>query len=303
MELDYPDFEIIILPDEALSMELSPQAGLGGCPRTGTVPVKVIPTGPLKPGDKRDIGLKHANGEIIAFIDDDAYPVKDWLKCAVGNFSDPEVAAVGGPAVTPSSDTLAQQVSGRIYSSPIVSGNFVYRYIPKAKREVDDLPSCNFIVRKDIIEKLGGFNTNFWPGEDTKLCLDIVHKLGKKIVYDPDVLVYHHRRKIFKAHLEQIANYALHRGYFVKKFPETSLKLVYFIPSIFVAGLILGLLLPVRAAYDFLITLYLILVVLASFPRNKIKLGAKVFLGIVLTHITYGIFFIKGLLARKLKEE
>ncbi len=185
----------------------------------------------------------------------------------------------------------------------MVSGIFVYRYIPKSKREVDDLPSCNFIVRKDIIERLGGFNTTFWPGEDTKLCLDIVHKLGKKIIYDPKVLVYHHRRKVFKAHLEQIANYALHRGYFVKKFPETSLKISYFVPSIFVAGLVIGLLLPLRGVYDFFVVLYLILVALSSFPKNNIKLGSMVFAGIILTHITYGLFFIKGLLAKRLKEE
>ena len=263
----------------------------------------MIPTGNLKPADKRDIGLKQAKGEIIAFIDDDAYPVKSWLKYAIDNFADSQVAAVGGPAITPSSDSLAQQASGKIYSALIVSGNFIYRYIPKARREVDDLPSCNFIVRKDIIEKLGGFNTSFWPGEDTKLCLDIVHKLGKKIIYDPNVQVFHHRRKVFKAHLEQIANYALHRGYFVKKFPETSLKAAYFIPSLFVAGLIFGLFLPFKELYDFTIIFYLILVVLSGFPRNGIKLGLMVCSGIILTHITYGIFFIKGLLARKLKEE
>lgn len=294
LELDYPGFEIIILPDEALTHRL---------PASGAIPVIVIPTGAVNPAKKRDLGIKHAKGEIIAFIDDDAYPVKYWLKAAMVNFTDPEVAAVGGPAITPPNDTFSQQVSGKIYSSLMVSGNFVYRYIPKAKREVEDLPSCNFIVRKDAIEELGGFNTSFWPGEDTKLCLDIVHKLGKKIIYDPGVLVYHHRRKIFKAHLNQIANYALHRGYFVRKFPETSLKLAYFIPSFFVVGLIVGLFLPIRTVYAFCVILYLVLAILSSFPKNKIKFGAAVFLGVILTHITYGVFFIKGLLAKKLKEE
>ncbi|MDD5476671.1 MAG: glycosyltransferase [Candidatus Omnitrophica bacterium] len=304
LELDYPDFEIIILPDKAFARGLSPK---------GAVPIKVIPTGNLKPADKRDIGSKHAKGEIIAFIDDDAYPVKDWLKSAIVNFSDPEVAAVGGPAITPPDDTLSQQASGKIYSSLMVSGNFVYRYVPKVKRTVDDLPSCNFIVRKDVIEELGGFNTSFWPGEDTKLCLDIAHKLGKKIIYDPAVLVFHHRRTVFMAHLKQIANYALHRGYFVKKFPETSLKLSYFIPSIFVAGLIFGpvvglLSYPAKLLYLVCAVLYLTIVFISSlsgtrdYPRRGLSLSFMVFSGIVLTHITYGIFFIKGLLARGLKE-
>ena len=85
LELDYPDFEIIILPDEALA---------DGLLVRGAIPITVIPTGPVNPAEKRDLGIKHAKGEIIAFIDDDAYPVKDWLKAAIVNFKDPEVAGI-----------------------------------------------------------------------------------------------------------------------------------------------------------------------------------------------------------------
>ena len=290
---------------------------LGDCPRKETAPVKIIPTGPLKPADKRDIGLKHARGEIVAFIDDDAYPAKDWLKAAVLNFSDPGVAAVGGPAVTPPEDDLRQKASGSIYASLMVSGNFLYRYLPGKRRKADDLPSCNFIVRKSVLDELGGFDTCFWPGEDTKLCLDIAHKLKQKIIYDPGVLVYHHRRRVFKPHLKQIANYALHRGYFVKRFPETSLKLSYFVPSIFVTGLLFGPLLgllfcQVKLLYIVCIVLYLITAFLSSLAAGTvperglslsfIKLAAMVFAGIILTHLTYGVFFLKGLLAKEIKQ-
>ena len=65
LALDYPDFEILILPDsppqEAGHPTVSP-IRYGGVPylRTGRVPVNVIPTGPLKPADKRDLALKQA---------------------------------------------------------------------------------------------------------------------------------------------------------------------------------------------------------------------------------------------------
>lgn len=293
LELDYSDFEIIILPDYAISKEELPDSAAN---------IRVIPTGPLKPADKRDIGLKHAKGEIVAFIDDDAYPVKSWLKYAIEDFSDPQVAAVGGPGATPPSDGLRQQASGKIYSSVMVSGDFIYRYIPRKMREVDDLPSCNLIVRRSVIESIGGFDTHYWPGEDTKLCLDIVRKLSKKIIYDPRVLVYHHRRSVFKGHLKQIASYALHRGYFVKKYPETSFKISYFIPSIFVIGLITGLFIPIlRPLYVFSVSLYLILAFLTSFIESPVKIGFLVFPGLILTHLTYGVYFLKGLAARRLK--
>ena len=42
--------------------------------------VRMLPTGPVKPSDKRNIGVNAAKGEVVAFIDGDAYPAKDWLK-------------------------------------------------------------------------------------------------------------------------------------------------------------------------------------------------------------------------------
>jgi len=293
--LDFSDFQILILPDIPLPRHLSD-------PR-----VKVIPTGAVSPAKKRDIALGYARGEILAFIDDDTYPPKDWLKYAVENFKDENIAAVGGPAITPESDSTRQRASGIVYSSFLVSGKFAYRYVPKKKNEVDDYPSCNLLVRKSIMEQLGGFKTNFWPGEDTKLCLDITKKLGKKIIYDPKVLIYHHRRPLFLPHLRQIASYALHRGYFVKRFPETSLRISYFLPTLFLFGLIVGLILSlalpfIKVIYLLSLILYFLSVCISSMNKEP-RLAPFVFLGIIMTHLTYGLFFIKGLLVKKLKEE
>jgi cellulose synthase/poly-beta-1,6-N-acetylglucosamine synthase-like glycosyltransferase len=269
------------------------------------VPISIIPTGPVRPSDKRDIALKYVKGEILAFLDDDAYPARDWLKNAVEDFKDKEVAAVAGPAVTPKLD-LASAASGAIYSSVAVSGQFVYRYVPGKRREVDDYPSCNLFVRRSVMEELGGFNTKFWPGEDTKLCLDITKKLKKKILYDPLVLVYHHRRATFSSHLKQIAGYALHRGYFVKKYPETSLKFSYFLPTLFVLAVAFGSILCVafpafKLSYFLCLFLYLLLVFIFSLSKD-LRLIIPVFIGIIFTHITYGIFFLKGLLSARLPE-
>jgi GT2 family glycosyltransferase len=298
-QLDYPDFEILIFPDEPIqNRDRSP---------TGAVPVSIFPTGPVCPADKRDMAIKYAKGEIIAFIDDDAYPSRDWLKNAVKNFQDENVAAVGGPAITPPEDSLRQKASGRVFGSLLVSARYTYRYAIRDKREVDDYPSCNLLVRKSLLEKLGGFNTEFWPGEDTKLCLDITKVMGKKIIYDPKVLAYHHRRPVFLPHLKQVASYALHRGFFVKRYPETSLRLAYFVPSLFLVALIGGGILSLysfgfRIMYLAGILVYLFLAFVFSITKD-LRLIPFVFLGIVLTHLTYGFYFLKGLAANKLKEE
>lgn len=306
LKLDYPDFEILVLPDKELILDY---------PKT-----RVIPTGEITPPIKRDMALEPARGEILAFLDDDAYPVKDWLTKALVYFSDPQVAAVGGPAVTPESDDLWQEASGLVYSSWAMAGEHRYRYIPGEKREVDDYPSCNFLVRKSAMRRIGGFATRFWPGEDTFFCLKIVRDLKEKIVYSPEVLVYHHRRRLFRGHLKQIANYGLHRGYFAKRFPETSRKLAYFLPSLLVVGVLSGAvfsLIPIfRWIYFPAIISYLTVVFISSISSgcgyrkphhgplaSPFRLTLLVFWGIIFSHIVYGIYFIKGLFSGKLSEE
>ena len=293
-QLNYPDFEIIVLPDKKFKL---PDKN-----------VKIIPTGNLSPPEKRDIGIENARGKIIAFLDSDAFPLSQWLKYGVRYFGDNAIGAVGGPAITPPSDTFWPRVSGIIFSSFIVGGNCKFRYWPMPHREVEDYPSCNLLVRSSVLKKIGGFNTVFYPGDDTILCSKIIHKAKKKIIYDPDVLVFHHRRPLFFKHFRQLAGYALHRGYFVRKFPQTSRKIPYFLPSVFVITvLVMGSLtafLPfIRPYYVTFLAIYGLLVLSTAIKTMNYKQIPVVFLGIIATHITYGLWFIKGLVARKMPED
>lgn len=294
LKLNYKDYEIIVLPDYGFS-----------CSVEG---VRVIPTGPCLPAKKRDIGWHNAQGEILAFLDDDAFPAERWLDSAVKNFQDSDVAAVGGAAVTPPTESFFRLASGLVYESFAVSGNFRYRYTQGKKQYIDDYPSCNLLVRKSVFEKIGGFKTKFWPGEDTILCLEIAKKLNKKIVYDPDVLVFHHRRSLFGEHLKQIMNYALHRGYFVKRFPETSLKWQYFMPSVLFLWFVLGFSISVfnsffSLVYILSLFIYAAFVFLSAFQPKDLRLTWYVCAGIFLTHIYYGFYFLKGLVVSKMSEE
>ncbi len=247
-------------------------------------------TGHVRPAEKRNQGIAQAKGEIIAFIDDDAYPEEHWLENAVKYFGDETIGAVGGPAVTPQDDTYWAQLGGRVYANLFVSGNYRYRYqAGGVRRDVDDYPSCNLLVRTSLLRQIGGYRTDFWPGEDTLLCKDLVD-LGKRIVYDPWTIVYHHRRPLFLPHLRQLGRYAFHRGYFMKKFPSNSLHVSYFIPSLFVVYLFLSPL------FWYPLALYGVLVGLTTFALNPFT-WALTAAGVFVTHLTYGVRFIQGLLA------
>ncbi len=298
IDYDLSKIEILVLPDE--KSELKGKYNLN---------VKIIPTGSVHPGEKRDKGISMTDAEIVAFIDDDVFPAKNWLKKAAELFEgDETIGAVGGPAVTPPGDSFFQKASGLIYESLLGGGGYRYRYAPEAARDVDDYPSCNLIVRKNVLDKIGGFNTEFWPGEDTVICLKIVKGLKLRIFYHPDVLVYHHRRNFPAGHIRQVRSYAQHRGYFVKRFPETSLRPSYFVPTAFLLYLLslapLNVLLP---EFWFLwnapAALYGILLIIEGIKTKSFLMAPVVMAGILVNHIYYGFYFILGLCSKKLKEE
>lgn len=302
----YQNFEIIIVTDKVTEEKFPKTRTISSWPKIG-------------PAEKKDIGVKKARGVIIAFVDDDAYPDKNWLENAVVYFKDKEVAAVCGPGLTPPYDSLLAKVSGWMWASPFGSGAAgQYRNWPKNRREVNDYPTFNLIIRKKDILKAGGFDSQFWPGEDTEFCHKIVYQLRKKIIYDPSVIVYHHRRKIFVDHLKQIGRYGIHRGYFAKILPESSRRVGYFLPMLFSSGVILipfailileilslcFLSIPLFIFYLLLLISYFLLLFLNTiwiFIKSKNILIALLSIPtIFISHLFYGLMFIKGLLKKDL---
>ena len=296
-------WECIVLPDASLTAQ--DRAALPDDPR-----IRFIPTGKVRPAEKRNTGIREAKGEVVAFIDDDACPDAHWLEYAVKYFSEPDIGAVGGPGVTPPRDRWLAKLGGRVYDNLLVSGNYRYRYkAGGVRRDVDDYPSCNLLVRRDLLERIGGYRTDFWPGEDTLLCKDIVDS-GARIVYDPWVVVFHHRRPLFGPHLRQLGRYAFHRGYFCRRFPSNSLHLSYFVPSAFVVYLLVWL--PVscvttvprspawflQAAFLLALPAYAALVAVTTVSLNPFT-WLMTAAGVFATHVTYGVQFLRGLCAGK----
>jgi glycosyltransferase involved in cell wall biosynthesis len=260
-------------------------------------------SGSVSPAVKRNLGAKRSRGQYLAFLDDDSYPSKNWLKNAQKLFTQ-NIAALCGPCLTPPHDSDLQKASGLVWSSLLGSGGAgTYRNSIKTKRFVDDFPSVNLIVKKSDFTKINGFNTHHWPGEDTILCSDIVYKLNKKILYHPKILVYHHRRAVIIPHLQQITRYALHRGNFARIYPKTSFRLGYLLPSLFFLYL-LSLIFYHSFLYLLPLFLYLALLFLTFitflFNFSSIKLSLLTTITIPITHIYYGILFIIGFFSKKL---
>lgn len=261
------------------------------------------------PAEKRDWGAKIAKGEILVFLDDDAFPSKNWLKEIVKEFQNKNVCAVGGPGITPEGVGWQEEASGWASASPLGSGNYIYRFLSHKRQFVDDFPSMNLSVRKKDFLAVGGFDSHYWPGEDTKLCLDLVQKVQKKIVYQPKAVVFHHRRPLWYPHLRQNGNFGLHRGFFARVLPSTSLRPIYFLPSLlFIYIFLLPLAITIFGnmvfvplfTYIFLLTSNSVWILLRSKKAGQAILSLPV---IFITHLWYGVRFLQGLLfTDKLKQ-
>lgn len=296
LQLRRPDWELIILPDSEEETEW------------GDSRIKIISSGRVGPAKKRDMGAAVAKGEVLVFLDDDSYPAADFLDVAARYFSDLGTVAIGGPGVTPRENSFFQKVSGAVFLSKF-SGGSPERYLPiGAVREVDDWPSVNLLVRKTVFLDVGGFDIDYWPGEDTKFCLDLFKETGKKIQYVPELIVWHHRRIGILSHLKQVGGYGLHRGFFAKRYPETSRRLRYFLPSMFSVFFILSLtLLPhFEFARPFFQVMWFVYGLALSkswvdiFSVEGFFVATAALPLIFLTHLWYGIRFCRGFFLKKL---
>jgi glycosyltransferase involved in cell wall biosynthesis len=295
-KLQYADFEALIILDNAESFDFE-----------GDTRFILVDSGPISPGEKRNIGAKKASGDVLVFLDDDAFPASDWLLEASKIFENPEVYALGGPAITPLEAPFLERMSGRILESWLASGGTVYRHIPTKERYINDYPTVNLFVRTSAFWAIGGFSKDFWPGEDTKLCLDLVKYYKKPFLYSPRPIVFHHRRNIFIPHLKQISRYGAHRGRFARIYPETSRLPMYFVPSLFVIGLLVGTPLSFINIGFFNLYLFFVLTYASAlllegrkvFIKDSNFLALPVFLvGTFLTHIVYGVNFLIGFIRR-----
>lgn len=263
-----------------------------------------------KPGDKRDHAAKRAKGDILAFIDADVAPRKDWLTKAQQVFREhKEIVGLGGPGVLPKKVNKWERIFDEVLQSWLGGGGYTYRFVPKSERYVDDYPSMNLLIKRNIFLKIGGFQNMYWPGEDSKLTNNLVHKNNYLILYHPDVVVYHHRRDTIAGHLDQYKNYGKTRGAFFIQGDTNSLRFQYIIPGLFFLyailyffSALLYILKPYNqlhfAAISFPMSLYLLLLVIASiqsyFKTKHIVTTIGIFFILPLTHAVYGFNFIKA---------
>jgi len=174
--LDYPHYEVIVV--DGLSLD-----------RTVEIAKKYDTRILYEEKGTRsaacNVGIKHSNGEIIAFTDADCVVERDWLRKIVRYFTNPNVAVVGGRDLTYEKDP---------YMAKCIGLSEHHRPRPKKTAElIERIKGCNVAYRKNLLEETGGFNETLHYSEETELHYRIARQ-GKTLIFDPTITVWHRRR-------------------------------------------------------------------------------------------------------------
>lgn len=140
-------------------------------------------------------GATIAKGKFIAFLNNDTVVTPGWLESLIRCLEQERNAGlIGAKLVYP--DGRLQEAGGIIFSdgSGWNYGRFDNPNDPKYnyRREVDYCSGAAILLRRELFEQLGGFDTRYAPAyyEDTDLAF-AVRTAGLKVIYEPASTIVH----------------------------------------------------------------------------------------------------------------
>jgi cellulose synthase/poly-beta-1,6-N-acetylglucosamine synthase-like glycosyltransferase len=172
-----------------------------GCSKDATVeiaqkyPVKIV-SEPLSAPAAYNHALRIVNNDVLGFVDSDAKVEEQWLKKLVTHLGHPQVAGVSGNIETWNTENVWARSIGYDLKS---------RYA-RLKEYVVRVATMNLLLKKSIIEEVGGFDENLPSQYDTDLGFRITRR-GYKILFEPDAKCYHFNRATLKGYFRQQLQY------------------------------------------------------------------------------------------------
>ena len=200
--MNYPmaAFEVIVVDDESVP----PPDEVADSFRS-TLHINLLKQKHSGPAAARNLGVGVAKNQYVAFTDDDCAVAPDWLQKYAFRFAELSECGIGGSV----SNGLPENTCST--SSQLLM-EYLYGYYNSNPHQARFCTTNNLAFPTEIFLKNGGFDVSFQTAEDREFC-DRWIQNGNRLIYAPEVMVYHYHELNLRKFLKQHFNYgrgALH---------------------------------------------------------------------------------------------
>ena len=209
---------------------------------------KVIVKNGCPPGEGRNLGVSHAQGDIVCFTDSDCLVPPNWIGLLIDNRlrlnnKDDKIVGVGGGNI-PLMENLSpvELAISKVMRSPLVSFGARNVAVYKNERQVLHNPPMNSAYFRWVLEEVGGFGERGGYAEDLELDGKIGNR-GYKLYYLTAPLVYHKHKSSLEKFAAQMHDFGIKRVRANREYPKISrfyhygpllLYLMLFTPPFFI---------------------------------------------------------------------
>jgi glycosyltransferase involved in cell wall biosynthesis/GT2 family glycosyltransferase len=177
--LDYHAFEVIVV-DDGGGVPLEPVVERF----RARVDVKLVARAERGgPAATRNTGAEAAQGELLAFTDDDCRPAPSWLRLLAARYREEPASAFGGHTVNALVDNPFAGTSQLVI-------DVGYAHVNAGPETATFFTTNNLAVPAAGFRALGGFDAAFRTAEDRDFCARWVAD-GRRLAYVPDAIVHH----------------------------------------------------------------------------------------------------------------
>jgi cellulose synthase/poly-beta-1,6-N-acetylglucosamine synthase-like glycosyltransferase len=306
LDQNYPSFEIIYIDAKSSdgTFEIAEKLRNLLDSRIKCIRYKAVSIDVPSPGRGRNLGVKMAEGSVIAFTDGDCVAKPDWLINSVRALS-VEIGMVGGPNIIKhfknSDITKAIDLVTPTY---LGSGGSPQFYKINRETEVYAVPCCNMVVKRSLFENVGGFNEKLRYNEDSDLCIRI-RKKGYKIIYNPKAIIYHFSGiDSYKDFVSFCNRYGFQRGNnaatnleLFTKFNALSLIVIITIASLLILSFIHSTFaIILLSLIGVIVLMFVVITLIVGIRNNRLKSFFFILSIFPTLHISYTCSFILGYL-------
>jgi len=166
----------------------------------------------------RNIGIKSSQGDVIAFMDDDAIAERRWIENLVNTYQKFDAIAVGGKILP---IWLSKQPDYFPDELGWLVGITHKGFAEEKVAEVRNTFGPNMSFKREVFEEIGLFNEKFGfakrgtshiQAEEAEFALRMKNKIGKGVVYNPEAIVYH-KIPQSKVKVKMLFKRAFYQGY------------------------------------------------------------------------------------------